>query len=199
MYQRWYDQEPNCTKMLVHLREIKQPEVQEFCGRMMLTVGEHLRKEVQRQSDRGVSSIGIGGIEALYQFSREKRRWYDTITSVKQAVNLLYTLPPEGIVAYGFALGDTMGLISIYSQVCIDTKQKPTINDLVNISKTSLEQGLPEAIDLLKSLIGDELFNAIYDGDVVKAEALLEQSEKEHQSGYTGPIKYKHSQDNPKA
>ena len=55
---RWYDQEPNCTKLLVHLRTIKDDEVRMYCARMIHHFGEGVRKEIQYKNTAGVTSIG---------------------------------------------------------------------------------------------------------------------------------------------
>ena len=148
--------------MMVHVRTMKHVEVQEFCGRMLNHFAEQIRKQIQYKNHAGITSIGVEGIQQLYQFKRNQRRWYDQVKPVQKAVAAMYTLPPEGLTALSFAVGDTLGLISVYSQVCYEVDQIPMIQDLVTISKKSLQEGKDSAIDFVKELVGDDLFEALY-------------------------------------
>ena len=161
MYRRWYDQEPNCTKLLVHLRTMKDDEVRLYCARMINHFGEGVRKEIQHKNTAGVTSIGLPGLEYLYKYGTQRRRWYDMEQSIQKAVGILYTLPPEGLVAMGFKLGDTLGLIAVYDMVCAEINQKATMHDLVNISKKALNEGKEEAETLLASIVGEDIYYSL--------------------------------------
>ena len=158
MYRRWYDQEPNCTKLLVHLRTIRDEDVRLYCARMISHFAEGIRKEIQHKNNSGVTSIGLPGLEYLYKFGTHRRRWYDQEQIVQKAVGALYTLPPEGLVAMGFKLGDTFGLISVYDAVCAEIRQKASVHDLVGISKTTLNEGKEQAEKLLASIVGEDVY-----------------------------------------
>lgn len=162
MHKRWYDQDPSCTKMLTHIKSVKQMEVQEFCGRMLGHFTDQMRKQIQYKNHSGLTSIGLPGIEYLYKFRQQQRRWYDKVKPVQLAVGSMYTLPKEGLAALGFTVGDTFGLISVYSQVCFEIGQPPLTHDLVTISKKALHEGRDQAIGFVKELVGDDLFDALY-------------------------------------
>jgi hypothetical protein len=68
----------------------------------------------------------------------------------------------EGLAALGFHMGDTIGLVSIYAQVCHEIGIPPSVPEMVRIFKTSLYLGKDEALDLMRELVGDELFEAMY-------------------------------------
>ncbi len=157
---RWYDQEPHCAKMLLEIKNIDREELQSFCGRIIRHVAEQIRKRIQLQNDKGITSIGVPGISALYSFRQKQRRWYDDIPDVQKAVGTLYTLPHEGLSALSFGLNDALGLISIYCQVCDELGNVPSVFDLVEISKRALNQGPNEAKSFMKQLIGDDLYQA---------------------------------------
>lgn len=161
MYQRWYDQEPTCTKLLIHLKQIRQKDVQQFCARMLKLFAEQLRHEIQLKNESSITSIGLTGVERLYKYGSKRRRWYDQDQVLHKAVGALYTLPPEGITAIGFKLGDTFGLMSVYATVCYEVDEEPSIQTLVKISQTSLQEGHQEAEAMLVSLVGEDLFYAI--------------------------------------
>lgn len=161
MYRRWYDQEPNCTKLLVHLRTMKDDEVRLYCARMIHHFAEGIRKEIQYKNTAGITSIGLPGLEYLYKFGTSRRRWYDQEQSVQKAVGILYTMPPEGLVAMGFKLGDTFGLIAIYDLVCEEVGESPSIHDLISISKTALNEGFEQAETLVASLVGEDAYYAL--------------------------------------
>ncbi len=161
MYQRWYDQEPNCTKLLVYLKNIRQREVQLFCARMIRHFAEQTRKDIQYKNSASITSIGHVGVERLYKYGQHKRRWYDQDLDLHKAAGALYTLPSEGIVVVGYKLGDTLGLISVYATVCHELGEEASTHMLVKISKTALQDGKEEAEEMLKSLIGDDLYEAI--------------------------------------
>jgi hypothetical protein len=156
---RWYDQEFVCRRLLDQIREMPQTETREFCARVILHFAEKLRKECQ---DQGMlSSIGIPGIHALYKFGHYKNRWYDENQVMLMAVGALYTLPPEGLSAIGYKLGDTFGLIKVYAQVCGQVEQPPDVKDLARICTTSLQAGVEEAREVLIKIIGPDLYKAL--------------------------------------
>jgi len=161
MYRRWYDQEPNCTKLLVHVRTIKDDEVRLYCARMISHFTEGVRKEIQYKNTAGITSIGLPGLEYLYKFGTQRRRWYDQEQVIQKAVGMLYTLPPEGLVAMGFKLGDTFGLIGVYDTVCAEIGQPPSIHDIIAISKTALNEGKEAAETLLASIVGEDIYYSV--------------------------------------
>lgn len=166
MYRRWYDQEPLCTKMLSNLHEIKQPEVVEFCIKIIDHFAENIRRQIQIKNSSGVTSIGLSGLKHLYNYRREHRRWYDSEPEIQRIVGVLYTLPPEGLISLGFTLGDTIGMINIYAGVCAEIEEEPKTTDLMEITKAAVEDGKEHAMGLLKELVGDDLFDAVYKDEI---------------------------------
>jgi len=162
MYQRWYDQEPSVTKLMTQLRHMKHVEVQEFCGRMLSHFAEQIRKQIQYKNSAGLTTIGATNLQHLYKFKQYQRRWYDRVLPVQKAVGTIYTLPLEGLTALGYGMGDTFGLVEVYSQVCYDIGQPPLTTDLVTITKKSLEEGREVAVEFVRELVGDDLFDALF-------------------------------------
>ncbi|HEY9746322.1 MAG TPA: hypothetical protein V6C99_08905 [Oculatellaceae cyanobacterium] len=160
---RWYDQEISCTRLIEQIRGMYQPTCQEFCARVLIHVAEKLRKEILQKTKHSakVSSIGASGIAGLYNFGHESRRWYDQHPTIQKAVGSLYGLPLEGLTVVGFKLGDTMGLIQVYSTVCEQIAQEPELEALAKICTTALQDGRSEAEEVLISIVGQDLYQSI--------------------------------------
>ena len=160
---RWYDQEIICTRLMDQIRDMSQPECREFCARVVIHFAEKLRKELQQKGrhSANVSSIGAIGISGLYNFGHEKRRWYDQDAAVQKAASLLYGLPAEGLTVMGFKLGDTIGLIQVYSTVCEQIAQAPDLAVLTKICTTALQAGRKEAEETLIEIVGQDLYDSI--------------------------------------
>src|SRR5262249_3038693 len=115
----------------------------------------------QYKNTSGITSIGLPGLEYLYKFGTQRRRWYDQDSVIQKAVGMLYTLPPEGLVAMGFKLGDTFGLIGVYDAICQELNQHPSIHDMVAISKLALNEGKESAETLLASIVGEDIYYSV--------------------------------------
>lgn len=157
---RWYDQETACARIMEQIRNMAIPECQEFSARVLIHFAEKLKKEIMQKGRHSakVSSIGTPGIAGLYNFGHETRRWYDQYPTVQKAASLLYGLPVEGLSVLGFKLGDTIGLIQVYSTVCEQVPQQPDLSDLTKICTTALQAGLKDAEDVLISIVGEEFY-----------------------------------------
>ncbi len=163
MDRRWYDQEKSCPRLISQLRDIPQTEVREFCARVLINFCEKLRKEIHERDKRtlAVNSMGHSGIQGLYRYGEEKRRWYDQDPVLHKAVGSLYSLNPEGLGIIGFKLGDTYGLMQIYATVCQQIEQPPDLKEMARIATTALKTGTKEAEEILVGLIGQDLFNSL--------------------------------------
>lgn len=160
--QRWYDQEPACARVLEQIHAIHHPEIQDTCGRIIIHLAERIRKLLSKSySGAGLSSMGPLGLSSLYRFGQHSRRWYDTRPTLLKAVSVIYRLPPQGLSALGYKLGDTFGLIQIYANVCTQLGQEPTDSDIIQICKTAFQDGPEEAEDVLANIIGKELYDAL--------------------------------------
>ncbi len=160
---RWYDQEPACTLLLKQIQDMPQPEVRTFCARIIINFSEKLRKAIHQKRAEGVhlGSVQQSALSSLYKFGYEKNRWYDKEPSLYMAVATFYTLPPEGLAALGFQLGDTFGLILIYARVCHQLGHPPETADLVKICMTALQVGIQEGSAVLIDLVGQDLYESL--------------------------------------
>lgn len=159
---RWYDQEPVCHHLMNQIQLVPQPEAQQFCGRLLGQLAEQMRKRIQETNQSQATSIGFRAIEGLYGFNQHHRRWYDHVQPVHRAVSRLYMLPSEGLVALGFSSGDLFGLLSVYAQVCDELKQKPSAEEMATITRKVLFEGQDQGAAFLKLLIGDEVFEVLF-------------------------------------
>lgn len=163
MNQRWYDQEPSCSRLIQEIREISQPEIREFCGRVLINFGDKVRKEINERDKRhlAVNSIGQQGLSALYRYGEERERWYDQDSVLHKAIGIFYTLSPEGLGIVGFKLGDSFGLLRVYATVCQQLGQPPGLKEMASIATTALNVGTQEAEEVLVELVGLDLYQSI--------------------------------------
>jgi hypothetical protein len=163
MNRRWYDQEASCPKLLKQIQGMPQPEIREFCSRVLINFAEKVRKEINGRDKRNneVNSIGHVAIQVLYRYGEEKERWYDKDPVLHKAVGSLYTLNLEGLAIVGFKLGDTFGLLQIYGTVCDQLDQPADIREMARIATTALKAGTREAEEILVHLVGQDLYNSL--------------------------------------
>ncbi|MCE3235510.1 MAG: hypothetical protein K0Q50_1690 [Vampirovibrio sp.] len=163
MNNRWYDRDPACPRLIKQIQGMQQPELREFCARTLINFCEKLRKEIQLKDrkNRGINSIGLTALTGLYRFGQRRRRWYDQEPALHKAVGMLYSLPEIGLSVIAYKLGDTFGLLQIYSIVCSQVDQPPNMKDIAKITTTALKTGKEEAESILVSLIGSDLYRAL--------------------------------------
>jgi len=160
---RWYDREPACSNLVAQMKGIRQPEVRDFAAKVMIHFCERVRKALadkDKFSSR-VKSLGINALTSLYKGRRRERRWYDHDVEAKKAIDQLYTLPPEGLSVIGYKLGDTFGLLQVYSSVCQQLGQYPAGTEMTKIAMTALQSGRQEAEEVLITIVGRELYQAL--------------------------------------
>jgi len=160
MNRRWYDREPVCSNLIVQLKNIQQPIVQDFCAKMLIHFCERIRKELAAQDkvSSRVKSLGVNALPSLYKAQSQRNRWYDHLPEVQKAVGQVYTLSHQGLSIVGYKLGDTFGMLQIYATVCHQLEQTPSQQEMTNITMTALQSGKSEAEDTLVSIIGQELY-----------------------------------------
>ena len=163
MDRRWYDQEPACTQLLKQLRQIEQPEIRHFCVNLMTHFCERLRKSLANKDkvSSKVNALGITAVTSLYRFGSERRRWYDDVPELHRAVGLLYTMPREGLTVIGYKLGDVVGLLQVYSVVCQQLNQIPDQKEMSKIALAALQMGKKEAEEIIISIVGKDLYDAL--------------------------------------
>jgi hypothetical protein len=163
MDRRWYDQEPACPRLLAQLKEIPQEEIREFCGRIIIHFCDKIRKDLQSRTKlaTGMNSLGSSALSGLYRFGVKERRWYDESPILKKAIGLLYALPKQGLSIISHKLGDTFGLLQIYSTVCSQVDQVPETKYLVQIAGTALKVGKAEAEEMLVEIVGHDLYYSL--------------------------------------
>lgn len=160
MNRRWYDQQPNCVHLIEQIKSMPQAEMRDFSAKVLIHVAEKLKKNVYQRSKTiaEVNSLGREALQGLYRYGEERRRWYDQEAAVHKSVGLFYTLNADGLYILGDKLGDTLGLIAIYAQVCEQLQQAPNTKEIANITLMALKTGRQEAEELLISVIGKERY-----------------------------------------
>jgi hypothetical protein len=163
MNQRWYDQEPACPSIFKQIQRMPQPEMREFCARVLINVCEKLRKDIQHKmkDSADVSSLGVSAVTSRYGYGQYKRRWYDDEPVLHKAIGMLYSLPHGGLSALGFILKDTVDLIEVYAEICYQVEQPINMADISRITTITLQQGRKEAEEILIGLVGKDLYQSI--------------------------------------
>lgn len=140
---------------------MKLPLVKEFSAKCLLHVADQIRSLIQaKRGELAPLSLGLPALQGMYKGKREHRRWYDEDPIMQKAFAAMYSLPTAGLTVLSFKISDTMGLIGIYDYVCQQIGQEPSVRDLFNITKSGLEEGKDEAEQILKDIVGIELYDA---------------------------------------
>jgi hypothetical protein len=160
---RWYDREPACSNLVAQMQGIQSPDVRDFAAKVMIHFCERVRKALSDKDkfSTRVKSLGLGAVASLYKGRTRTRRWYDKDPEAKKAIDQLYTLPLQGLSVIGYKLGDTFGLLQIYSIVCELLGQPPAKDEMSKITLTALQSGRQEAEEVLITLVGSELYHAL--------------------------------------
>lgn len=164
MKRRWYDKDPACPRIFRQIEGIPQPEVREFCARLLVNVCEKLRKEIQHRvkDSSNISSMGVTALTARYWYGQNKRRWYDDELVLHKGIGMLYSMPQIALSVIGYVLKDAVELVAIYAVVCQQVEQPPSTAELSKIATTAMKSGRQEAEAILIGLVGKDLYRAIH-------------------------------------
>lgn len=155
---RWYDQDPGCTRLLLLLEKITQPELRQAAIRLL---GNVTNKVLAKMTDTGkyaLHSIGLPAIREKYMTRRFMRRSYDASDDLRDICSTLYQLPLPGLAALGFSLTDAFELLVIYSFACEELYAQPDPEEVLNLVQRSLHEGLQVGRDTLIEYIGKNMF-----------------------------------------
>jgi hypothetical protein len=158
---RWYDQEPACREVLHHLQHMDVPAVQAFAANFIAHLAEEVQTTLHLRSGSAPKTLGLAGIKETYLSRSQNKRWYDQKPHLKQAVSRFYTLPMQGLAALCFKLQEPMGLLATYSYVCQQLGQQPQEEDMTQLMRVGLFEGVEQAEDTLKALVGIDLYTAL--------------------------------------
>jgi Mg/Co/Ni transporter MgtE len=90
---RWYDSYNETTKVFDILQKLDDESKRRLSADLTEIVKQI--KELHREEEEPVLSLGIDRVIGLYQQSVNERRWYDTNTDLKYALKTMSTLPTE--------------------------------------------------------------------------------------------------------
>ncbi len=155
---RWYDQDRGCSRLLLLLYEMAQPDLRHAAARLLMNYAQRIQADIKAQSKNVPNSLGLPGIREKYMTSQYARRQYDRDPLMKQTHSILYNLPMQGLTAVGFHLTDTFEMLVIYSFACDRLHAQPDPKEVLNIMRVGLHEGLLQAQQTLAEYIGQDLY-----------------------------------------
>jgi hypothetical protein len=158
---RWYDSEPECTRLVDIIEGIPNTEMRDVAGRLVIHFTERISNTLRGPYRAAPVSLGLPAIQDLYASKRHNRRWYDDDQTLKKAFSGLYALPLPGLSAVGFKLTNTLELIHIYAYACARLEQEPSHHEVQEIIKVSLYEGKNEGTELLEEILGKDLYESL--------------------------------------
>lgn len=90
---RWYDTNNKASQAFEILRQLDNESKKRLSEDLIEIVRQI--KELHKDEEEPVLSLGIERVMGLYQQSVNKRRWYDTNSDLKYALKTMSTLPSE--------------------------------------------------------------------------------------------------------
>lgn len=167
-YQRWYDKDRGCSKMIDQLEELHFPLVRLFCAKFISRIAMEIRDKLSGRStstdpdsDKVIVSLGLPALKGLYAAKQSSRRWYDKDPQIQKAITSLYSLSQEGLTVLTFKLNDVMGLLQLYDTVCYSTDQEPTVQEMFKIAKAGLTEGIEVAEEVMVDILGFDVFKQL--------------------------------------
>lgn len=171
-YQRWYDQDRGCARMIEQLEELNYPLVRLFCAKFIARIARQIRdilasrgKPGSQVGGEGLVSLGLPALKGLYAAKKTSRRWYDHDPQIQKAITTLYSLSQEGLTVLTFKLNDLMGLLVLYDTVCYQTLQDPTVQEMFKIAKAGLTEGMNVAEEVMVDILGFDVFSQLNGGN----------------------------------
>lgn len=158
---RWYDQEPQSRLLLEHIRQMEQPDIQDFACNLLVQVALEVDHAILTRNGSAPRTLGLSGIKEKYLGKTQNKRWYDQKPNLKKAVSQFYTLPLHGLTAVCFKLDEPFGLLALYSYMCMHLGQAPKAADLDHIARLCLFETKEKAQAMLSQLVGVELYEAL--------------------------------------
>lgn len=158
---RWYDRDAGCQGIVEQIEKIAQPEIREFCARILIHYCERIRTMLRARTGDNHLELGLSGLQSLYLAKKEHRRWYDQEPVLQKSFGSLYSLSNEGLYSLSSQLIDTVRLIALYGFIYGRMDQKPTKEDMMNITKTSLNEGKEAGETLVADIVGKDLYDSL--------------------------------------
>lgn len=90
---RWYDRHIEAIKAFDILEKLDNESRRRLSADLTEIVKQI--KELRKEDEESVLSLGIDRVLGLYQQSVNERRWYDTNADLKYAIKTMSTLPTE--------------------------------------------------------------------------------------------------------
>lgn len=90
---RWYDEHDEAIRAFEILKKLDNESRRRLSADLIEIVRQI--KELHREEEEPVLSLGIDRVLGLYQQSVNERRWYDTNKDLKYAIKTMSTLPTE--------------------------------------------------------------------------------------------------------
>lgn len=145
---RWYDRQPTLSQS-VRLMILLPDEIKSIVSDgIMVLANREFRAQERLQSYR---SLGDEKVMGLYK-SKNKRREYDTNETLHKAMNYLYILSEDNQDIMADHILQLVGYIQKYLSTCRVFETDPSLEDVLRITQTYIEEGNAEVEQFLVQL-----------------------------------------------
>ncbi len=155
---RWYEQDPGFSRLLLLIEKMGQEEMRIISIRLLLNNCRQINEQIATMLADPSISMPNGRSRLDAQQSRRKN---DSNPKLRQLYDALYSVPAQGMTAVGFNLTDTLELLLTYSLSCSQMKTRPQPQEILNMIRIGLHEGLRSSQTSLQEYIGAELFQEL--------------------------------------
>ncbi len=155
---RWYEQDPGFSRLLLFIDKMGQEEMRIIGSRLLLNNCRYINQQIVAMMTEHALVMSDGRSRLAPELSR---RATDANPKLRQFYDALYGLPAQGMTAVGFNLTDTLELLLTYSMSCSQMETPPQPQEILNMIRIGLDEGLRTSQITLKEYIGTELFQEL--------------------------------------
>ena len=155
---RWYEQDHGFARLLILIERMPQESMRLLGYRLLLNNARRARKQLADIQAYHPVEV-VDGKDRLDPTLL--RRHYDQDPVLKKVYDELYALPVQCMAAVGFNLAETLELLLTYAQSCKQVNQAPKADEILNMMRIGLYEGMRNAHVSLASYIGESLYKEL--------------------------------------
>lgn len=103
---RWYDNYDEATKAFKLLQSLDATSKKRLSVDLIEIIKQI--KDLRKEEEEPILSLGIERVLGLYKQSVNERRWYDTNKDLRYALKTMFTLPTEDFINIMEGLSDSL-------------------------------------------------------------------------------------------
>ncbi len=155
---RWYEQDPGFSRLLLLMKKMEQDKLRRVSIRLLLNNGRYINQQITTM----VASQPIDMPDGRSRLAPDQnRRQTDSNPDLRRFYDTLYSIPAQGLTAVGFNLTDTFELLLTYSMSCRQMQTVPQPQEILNMIRIGLHEGIRTSQTSLKDYIGEDLFQEL--------------------------------------